>query len=110
MDLLEEKKKELFLIHASTNKIFNKSMQAFQPNDNLNDFKNTEEVLTEEKNVMTARIMEGTNQNNLPLILQNKLSVNNFVFSFHNNEHIETNLLKFVKKTNALDYVYKKLN
>ena len=52
---------------------------------------------------MATTIMEGTNQNNPPCILQNELSVNSFVFSFHNNECIETNLLKLVKEINNRD-------
>jgi len=94
MDGFAREKKELFLIYAITNKTFDESMQAFQPNDNLNDFENTDEILTEEVNVMVGTVMEGTNQNHLPCILQNELSVNSFAFSFHNNECIETNLLK----------------
>ena len=108
IDFLEEKKKELLLIHASTNKTFNESMQAFQPNDYQNDFENTNNILKEETNVMATPFMEGTNQNNLLCVPQNELSLNSFVFSFHNNECIETNLLKLVKEINAPDYAYKK--
>ena len=107
MDLLKEKKKGLILIHASTNKTFDKSMQAFQPNDYQNNFENTKDILTEEINVMATPIMEGTNQNNLLCILQNELSVNSFIFSFHNNEHIEANLPKLVKEINMPNYAYK---
>ena len=48
-----------------------------------------------------------TNYNNLLFNLQNELSVNSFVFSFHNNECIETNLLKLIKEINAPKYAYK---
>ena len=48
-------------------------------------------------------------KNNLPFNLQNDLSENSFVFSFHNNECIETNLLKLVKEINVPNYAYKKI-
>ena len=69
MNLLEEKKKELYLIHASTNKTIDELMHAFQPNDYQNDFENSDEILTEATKVMATTIMEGTNQNNPPCIL-----------------------------------------
>ena len=62
MDLLKKKKKKLLLIYASTDKTIDDSKQAFQPNDNQNDFKNTNENLTEETNAMATTVMEGTNQ------------------------------------------------
>ena len=109
MDLLEEKKKKLYLIHASTNKTFNELMQACLPNDNQHDFENSDEMLAEATNVMATTLMQDTNKNNLLCNLQNESYVNTFVFSFHNNEHIETNLLKLVKEINAPDYAYKKI-
>ena len=96
------------MIHASANETFDELMQAFLLHNNQNDFDNTDEITTEAMNVIATTQMQGTNQNRLLCNPQNELSVSTFKFSFHNNECIETNLLKLVKEINAPNYAYKK--
>ena len=84
-------------------------MQHFLLNNNQDDFDNSDEISTDAMNVMATTQMQDTNQNGLLGNPQNELSVSTFEFSFHNNERIETNLLKLVKEINAPDYAYKKI-
>ena len=104
--LIEKKKNELFLICANQTQCIDNSMQQLYAHDNPFHFGCSENILYDSTNDMGSITLDDNNQSNLASTIQTDSNATNYMYFFHNDEWIETNLLQIVKEINAPDFAY----